>query len=340
VTGSGSEVTIQQDDSGALANGLSDELQSSVVISASSDEYAGGSTGDPAGPAKLTSGCLVTRRAAPQAHLPKKKVSIRLPEESSSSRATFTSTAASPPPPVDLRVVRVQVLEPHDHRRALSTTTTADTIRRQPQNILVAAHGELTSRAPELCDTVELLFQPSSATSVYLASLSGEDLWRLLLHLQQLLFKVLAVDVPYFETSLFMLHTFLLCLSRALESLAGFEHFPACFRDLVSQCQKTSYSDHVVCLAETQSLYLVFERAVVSHLTANPDTVLPAANPKTVLYSSAPTTVSKAASLKPATVSFSSNETTLSQSLSTNPATASESFSTNPGPVLQILSEI
>ena len=267
----------------------------------------------PVGPPgnRLPSGCLVTRRAAPQAHLPKKKVSIRLPEES--SRATVSSL---PQFPVDLRVVRVQVLESRDHRRSL--TAAPVTIRDQSQSILVSAHQELTSRAPELCDTVQLVFQPGLATPPYLASLSSEDMWRLMLHLELLLFSGLLVDVPYFETSLFMVHSFLLSLSNAIQSLgSGFEHFPACFRDLVSMCQRVNYADHAVCLADTQSLFLVFGRAVVSHLSANTEPVS-ATSKNAVLHSSA------------------SSDSMGSQASSANPMTlVPQSSSTNPTRVFQ-----
>lgn len=252
--------------------------------------------GRPPAPAhKIPSGCLVTRKVC-QPHLPKKKVSILLPEEgsranSSSSSVTAVTAVSPPPPPVDLRMVRVQVLDARDSRRSL-TAAAATTIREQSESILVAAHRELISRAaPEICDTVELVFRP--ATAAYLTALAREDMGRLLLHMDQLLFRCLPVDVPYFETSLFMVHSFLLALSRAVQDLAGVEQFPDFFRELVDKCQRLSYADHSVCLKETQFLFVRFEKALIGELTANP-------SPASLSSSSSPATVSQSSSFSSA----------------------------------------
>jgi hypothetical protein len=222
---------------------------------------------------------------------------------------------------VDLRVVRVQVLDHHHRRRSVPA---ADTIRRQSESILVAAHRELAGRVPEICDTIQLLFQPGSPAA-YLAALSAEDMWRLLLHLELLLFKGLLADVSYFETSLFMVHTFLLSLSASVQNVSGVEQFPDFFRELVTMCQTNSYSDHSLCLKETQFLFLRFEKALAVYLSGDP-------GPPSKPSSSNPGPVLQSSSSNPGTVlhSLSAIQSSASQHFSASPGTVLHSLSTNP----------
>ena len=122
---------------------------------------------------------------------------------------------------------------------------------------------ELLKRTPDICDTIQLLFQPDSI--LYLRQMNSAQIGNLIFDIRTILFTSL-LNVPYFETSLFMVQNFLLNMSSIVQSMPGLQQFPDCFRDLVSKCQKFNYSDHSFCLKETQSLYIDLWCSLISSL--------------------------------------------------------------------------
>ena len=195
---------------------------------------------------RFSPGCLVTKREDSCQNVPKKRVSIRLPADCQYS-ALFGP---------HLQLERAQAY--HWPRPA-----SKQTVSLQTQTILDRAMDELLKRTPDICDTIQLLFQPDSI--LYLRQMNSTQIGNLIFDIRTILFTSL-VNVPYFETSLFMVQNFLLNMSSIVQSIPGLQQFPDCFRDLVSKCQKFNYSDHSFCLKETQSLYIDLWCSLISSL--------------------------------------------------------------------------
>jgi hypothetical protein len=195
---------------------------------------------------RVSPGCLVSKSHENHQNVPKKRVSIRLPED-----RRYSSLFGH-----HLQLERTHAS--HRPKPALRQN-----VSQQTQTILDRAMRELLKKTPEICDTIQLLFQPDSI--LYLYKMNSTQIGNLIFDLRTLLFTHLT-DVPYFETSLFMVQNFLLSLSSILESIPGLEQFPGCFRELVSKCQRFGYSDHSFCLKETQSLYIDLWCSLISSL--------------------------------------------------------------------------
>ena len=195
---------------------------------------------------RFSPGCLVTKREDSCQNVPKKRVSIRLPEDCKYS-ALFGP---------HLQLERAQAYQ-------WPRPASKQTVSLQTQTILDRAMDELLKRTPDICDTIQLLFQPDSI--LYLRQMNSAQIGNLIFDIRTILFTSL-VNVPYFETSLFMVQNFLLNMSSIVQSIPGLQQFPDCFRDLVSKCQKFNYSDHSFCLKETQSLYIDLWCSLISSL--------------------------------------------------------------------------
>jgi hypothetical protein len=185
---------------------------------------------------RFSPSCLVYKNVDPTQNVPKKRVSIRLPVDREASSLFGPH----------LQIERAQTF---DKPRPASR----ETVSQQTQRILDRAMAALLTRTPEICDTVQLLFQPDSL--LYLKNLNSTEIGNLMFDLRTVLFTGLKT-VPYFETSLFMVQSFLLNVSSILLNIPGLHHFHGCFQDLLKKCRRSSYSDHSFCLKETQSLYI------------------------------------------------------------------------------------
>jgi len=186
---------------------------------------------------RFSPSCLVYKNIDHTQNVPKKRVSIRLPVDKRDSSLFGPH----------LQLERAQTFYQPRPRPV------RETVSQQTQTILDRAMTALLKKTPEICDTIQLLFQPDSL--LYLKNLNSTEIGNLMFDMRTVLFTGLK-DVPYFETSLFMVQCFLLNMSSILQSIPGLEQFQGCCRDLLSKCQRFSYSDHSFCLKETQSLYI------------------------------------------------------------------------------------
>ena len=195
---------------------------------------------------RFSGGCLVAKSGDQPQNVPKKRVSIRLPADS--RHASLFGP--------HLQLERTQA-------SCRPSPAGPRSVSEQTRTILLRARAHLLKKTPEICDTVQLLFQPDSI--LYLKNMNSHQIGNLLHNLRTVLFTGL-LDVPYFETSLFMVQNFLVSLSSIVATIPGLEQFPRCFRDLVAKCQRAAYSDQAICLRETQALYIDLWCSLISAL--------------------------------------------------------------------------
>ena len=179
------------------------------------------------------SSCLVTHKIH---NVPKKRVSILLPGESSSS--VFGT---------HLRVERTRLV---DHAPPTLTYHQPSTVWFQRQELIYKARRALCTLHPDRTGSIITIFQAHAD----LRSLNIEEISDVLFNLRAILYSL--YPVPYFETCVYMIQGFLLRVSVLVEDMPGLAGFPGLLEDLMVRSRTRAYAVSSFVLKETQTIYM------------------------------------------------------------------------------------
>lgn len=207
----------------------------------------------------IDSGILVNsqKRSPPSRNLrreeilPKKRVSILLPERPKVQHAKFVRS------PGENNTRSSRLCSP-SHGETLGCRDIGVTVgSRQVEpvvetDVIAEAMHELMSVNSQYCDIIFLMFIPRPN----LKALTEDDISRILFGLYSILKGEELPYLHFFEISVWMLQRFVFKVSRLLETRPGVCHQPPAWESLIRRSEIMKYSRHSSILEDTRSLYL------------------------------------------------------------------------------------